>query len=679
MKRLTFIFLFTCTFGFCQSRKTIDNLKKRLAITKPDTSRIRVLLQLGEAFGLPSPLRNVDSAKYYINQVLDLSSKNNERAGEAEALLLLGTINYAGSHVLEAISNYQKSLKIYEELNDTLGIIKSLRGFSSIYFFKKDFRRELDNYLRIEQLARKINNKQELISTLNRIGHTYTRPGINQLDSANYYINQSLQLNPENDIKRANALATKGFIYSFEKSYSKALDYLRQALAIFKKFNDERNIMEKTFGIGDVYFRLNQLDSALHYSQLAYRLGSVSADSLRAKRLYGFRIATIYEKLNEHREATHYYKIAFNAIAEAEKQGDIQRILDLEYQDKERKWELEKAKAEYTNSLKLYASLGGLFFVSIISFFLYRNNRQKQKANALLQRQRDEIHQQRTQLQQSLETLHNTQNQLIQKEKLASLGELTAGIAHEIQNPLNFVNNFSELSVDLANELKVEIKKSDLDRDLIEDLANDLTLNQEKINHHGKRASGIVKGMLEHSRTTTGERQLTDINQLADEYLRLSYHGMKVKNKDFEADYELVADENLPLVSVVPQDIGRVLLNLINNAFYAVNQRAKSEEAIGYQPKVTVQTKYSLPKGSDHRMEGWGGVEIQVQDNGTGMSEATKAKIFQPFFTTKPTGEGTGLGLSLAYDIITKGHGGTLEVETKEREGTTFIVKLPIK
>jgi signal transduction histidine kinase/streptogramin lyase len=276
-----------------------------------------------------------------------------------------------------------------------------------------------------------------------------------------------------------------------------------------------------------------------------------------------------------------------------------------------------------------------------------------------------------TQLQSSLENLKFTQTQLIQKEKLASLGELTAGIAHEIQNPLNFVNNFSELSVELAHELKEEVQKPEIDKETVAALVEDLAENQEKINLHGKRASSIVKGMLEHSRTGTGERQLTDINQLADEYLRLSYHGLRAKDSSFNSDYELITDENLPKINVVSQEIGRVLLNLINNAFYAVNERSKVKEA-GYQPKVTVTTK-AAENQSDRRA-----VEVHVHDNGMGMSDATKAKIFQPFFTTKPTGEGTGLGLSLAYDIVTKGHGGTIEVKSAKGEGTTFVVKLPI-
>jgi two-component system NtrC family sensor kinase len=272
-----------------------------------------------------------------------------------------------------------------------------------------------------------------------------------------------------------------------------------------------------------------------------------------------------------------------------------------------------------------------------------------------------------SELKQSLNVLQSTQTQLIQKEKLASLGELTAGIAHEIQNPLNFVNNFSEVSAELVEELEEEQQKPQRDPELEAELLGDLKQNLHKINHHGKRASSIVKGMLEHSRTGTGERQLTDINQLADEYLRLSYHGLRAKDSRFNIDYELITDNNLPNIEVVPQEIGRVLLNLINNAFYTVNERAKQGEP-NYQPKVTVTTK-----AADNHLE------IRVADNGTGIPENIKAKIFQPFFTTKPTGEGTGLGLSLAYDIVTKGHGGTMEIESVVGEGTTFIVKLPIQ
>jgi signal transduction histidine kinase/ligand-binding sensor domain-containing protein len=271
-----------------------------------------------------------------------------------------------------------------------------------------------------------------------------------------------------------------------------------------------------------------------------------------------------------------------------------------------------------------------------------------------------------------------TQSQLIHSEKMASLGELTAGIAHEIQNPLNFVNNFSEVSKELVEEFKNEKAKGKSERDeaLEDEILNDISQNLEKINHHGKRASDIVKGMLQHSRTSSGQKEPTDINALADEYLRLAYHGLRAKDKSFNAEFVTDFDESLPKINVIPQDIGRVLLNLINNAFYAVDKRAK-ENVEGYKPEIVVSTSSSpLEKGG---IKGGlnGVVTITVSDNGPGIPSHIVDKIFQPFFTTKPTGQGTGLGLSLSYDIV-KAHGGELKVETKEMEGSEFIIQLPI-
>jgi signal transduction histidine kinase len=258
----------------------------------------------------------------------------------------------------------------------------------------------------------------------------------------------------------------------------------------------------------------------------------------------------------------------------------------------------------------------------------------------------------------TLTELKSAQDQLIHSEKMASLGELTAGIAHEIQNPLNFVNNFSEVSNELLSEMKEEIENGNNEE--VAELVEDLIQNLDKIAHHGKRASGIVKGMLDHSRASSDEKVLTDINVLADEYLRLAYHGLRAKDKSFNANFKTMLANDLPKINIVAQDIGRVILNLINNAFQAV----KGVES----PEVTVKTQKKD-----------GVVEISVRDNGPGVPEDIKEKIFQPFFTTKPTGEGTGLGLSLSYDIVTKGHGGKLKVETQKGKGSEFIVELPVK
>ena len=266
-------------------------------------------------------------------------------------------------------------------------------------------------------------------------------------------------------------------------------------------------------------------------------------------------------------------------------------------------------------------------------------------------------------LQKSLEDLRAAQAQLIQSEKMASLGELTAGIAHEIQNPLNFVNNFSDVNAELVDELKSELATGNVQSAI--EIADNIKDNEQKINQHGKRADGIVKGMLQHSRTGSGQKEPTDINVLADEYLRLAFHGYRAKEKSFNAKFESDFDTSIGKINVVPQDVGRVLLNLINNAFYAVNEKQKSNIA-GYEPGITIRTGRIDEK-----------IEIRVIDNGIGISQKVVDKIFQPFFTTKPTGSGTGLGLSLAYDIV-KAHGGELKVETKEGQGTTFIMELPI-
>ena len=311
----------------------------------------------------------------------------------------------------------------------------------------------------------------------------------------------------------------------------------------------------------------------------------------------------------------------------------------------------------------LGATLAGLVLLAGLGFVLWRGNRRQQQANALLSQQKAEIQTQRDQTTQALTELRTTQAQLIQKEKMASLGELTAGIAHEIQNPLNFVNNFADVSAELVQELKEAQAAGNSEE--IAALADDLTQNLQRISQHGQRAAGIVRGMLEHSRASTGQRQPVAVNALCDEYLRLAYHGLRAKDKNFNATLETDFAPNLPPVEAVPGDLGRVLLNLLTNAFYAVQKRQQAGEP-GYAPTVGVRTRL-VPAG----------VEMQVTDNGTGMSEAVQQKIFQPFFTTKPTGEGTGLGLSLSYDIISKGHGGTLGVASQEGEGTTFTVRVP--
>ena len=302
--------------------------------------------------------------------------------------------------------------------------------------------------------------------------------------------------------------------------------------------------------------------------------------------------------------------------------------------------------------------------LQILAFKLDRTEKVKRTTAILLEETIEELEQKRKDVEGALAELKATQAQLIQSEKMASLGELTAGIAHEIQNPLNFVNNFSEVSEELVHELKEELEKGDIEE--AKAISDDVIQNLAKINHHGKRASSIVKGMLEHSRKSSGIKEPTDVNAICEEYLRLAYHGLRAKDKTFNATFETHFDSNLSKIEIISQDVGRVVLNIINNAFYAINERSKKGE-MDYDPKVTVTTQ-QIANGQ---------VQISILDNGLGIPDLIKDKIFQPFFTTKPTGQGTGLGLSLSYDIV-KAHGGEIKVETQEGEGTKFVVHLPL-
>ena len=365
-------------------------------------------------------------------------------------------------------------------------------------------------------------------------------------------------------------------------------------------------------------------------------------------------LAEVYDKMGDAEKSKENYKkyisLQDSLLADQRKLSNIS--FEAEQQMNEKELSINQLKSENKiSALTRNFSFGIIALVLLLSGVIYYRYKSKQKANAVLEK--------------TLSDLKSTQAQLIQAEKMASLGELTAGIAHEIQNPLNFVNNFSEVSNELIDEMKEELKKGNYDD--ANEIADDVKQNLEKITHHGQRAADIVKGMLQHSSSSSGVKEPTDINALCDEYLRLSYHGLRAKDKSFNASMKTDFDNSIGNINIIPQDIGRVILNLINNAFYAVDEKKKSGIE-NYEPTVSINTKKVDDK-----------LEIRVSDNGNGIPQNVLDKIFQPFFTTKPTGQGTGLGLSMSYDIITNGHSGELKVETKEGEGTTFIILLLYK
>jgi signal transduction histidine kinase len=443
--------------------------------------------------------------------------------------------------------------------------------------------------------------------------------------------------------------------------------YLYQALQVATEYKETNRQM-----LAIVYRRLSSIyqeggvkDSSLYYAKKAYEVGSEPG----LINTQWFRDGGVYEDLykayliNNQPDSVLKYQGLTLTTRDAwnkEKYKNLAAFQSVLLSEASRLRELEKQQIETQSKIRTYSFLAVLAVLSIIGFILYRNNRQKQKANKVLE--------------SALTNLKSTQSQLIQSEKMASLGELTAGIAHEIQNPLNFVNNFSEVSAELVDEMKEELAVGN--SQLAVEIAEDIKQNLEKINHHGKRADAIVKGMLEHSRTGSGVKELTDLNALADEFFRLSYQSFLAKDPNFKVELRTNLDPDLPKVSVIPQDIGKVLLNLYSNAFYACATSRPLQGGGSQTPTVTLSTStYTTLQGGSASPENSGGVKISVKDNGPGIPDSIKSKIFQPFFTTKPTGQGTGLGLSLSYDIV-KAHGGELKVDTKEGEGSAFIITL---
>lgn len=452
----------------------------------------------------------------------------------------------------------------------------------------------------------------------------------------------------------ASALATwSRFVPDNEK-----LKYYRYTVAIATNRRDDANKAEALLDISGYYLRNDKRDSALYYARKVYQL--TAGSSLREK-LYPALLLS--KSFNGKADSTLKYTLEYYAIRDSlQNFNKAQRAQALAFADVQNRRDAQAKQDAYFANLKMYGLAVVAAFLIILAIVLWRGSRRRKVANELLQEQKD-------QLEQTLDELEATQNQLIQSEKMASLGELTAGIAHEIQNPLNFVNNFSEVSMELVDEMELELTKGDKNEAI--SIAVDIKQNLEKIRHHGQRADSIVKGMLQHSKAGSGTKEPTNINVLATEFIRLAYHGLRAKDKTFNSETSMHLDDDLPLVNVVPQDIGRVLLNLFNNAFYAVQQKQQTAGE-DYTPMVEVSTSlFTPPSGSQ-------GIYLRVKDNGTGIPDDIKDKIMQPFFTTKPTGQGTGLGLSLTYDIVVKGHGGKIDVDSVEGDYTEFAVWLPL-
>ncbi len=574
----------------------------------------------------------------------------------------------AGSYTFDAdynnaISNYLKAAEIYKTYSPG-GYSNEINAIGRYYYLWGNYDRAF-HYLELGirlcvNLGRWMNVAESKIalSIIQKEQKEYAA-ALNTIDSA-LVISNSLK---DYQLRAISLTEKAGILLEIRKPDS-AFSCLKEALHIRDSLSfplvTNNGELEINFYLYKYYNQIrNELDAESELTE-AYSLAIQFQDDKLIQK-YRKELATYYEEHNKTGKAADlalsYINLGdsiqsnfnkSNIAAYENEQEEVKRNVEIQQLINQKK---AQRKSFVLGGVFLFLLAGGLF--SRLQF-IRKTRKQLKDKNILIEKEK-------LRAEQSLEYLKATQTQLIHSEKMASLGELTAGIAHEIQNPLNFVNNFSEVNLELIEELKEGINKGNLAE--TKAVAEDITQNEQKINFHGKRADAIVKGMLQHSRSSNGVRELTDINTLADEYLRLAYHGLRAKDKSFYADFKMEADNALPKVNVVPQDIGRVILNLINNAFYATSEKKKQQKE-SYMPEVIVITKKLV-----------NGIEIRVRDNGNGIPQNVLDKIFQPFFTTKPTGEGTGLGLSLSYDII-KAHGGELKVETNQGEGTEFIIQL---
>jgi two-component system NtrC family sensor kinase len=660
MKKIFFIiFLFSITEIVIAQDHVKDSLLTLLQKTKEDTTRVNLLFDLSYYYDSHSKL---DSTILWATQGLTLAQKIGYKKDEMNRKLFIAYKSWVIGDFSTAI---KLSYPIYEyskSINDASLMWKAYGVLFNSYRDQGDYRDALKLGWEGKNI---IESKKDSISysiLYAIIGSVYY--GLERYDSAYIFLNKAITFpKPYND---GNGWISLMFARALEKldNYNDAIVYYRQSIKRLILQSNLKDLAGAYNSLASLYENKSQSDSAIIYANKALEITQQKKFNKEKAETY-LIFSRIYEKVNP-AMAFDYYKLAISARDSLYNQEKQRQISSFKFNEELRKNEIQNAKIQSRNRLRMNAFLGSTFTLIVIAIFLFINNRRKQKA--------------KQKIESAFDQLKSTQAQLIQSEKMASLGELTAGIAHEIQNPLNFVNNFSEVNTELAEELKMELAKGNTQ--LANEIADDIKDNSEKINHHGKRAADIVKGMLQHSRTSSGLKEPTDINKLADEYLRLAYHGLRAKDKSFNAEFKTDFDPNLPKINVIPQDIGRVLLNLINNAFYAVDKKAKlltppppeggsKNDQIKFVPTVTVSsTSLNPPSGGR-------GVRVVVKDNGEGIPPHIVDKIFQPFFTTKPTGQGTGLGLSLSYDIV-KAHGGELKVETKEGEGSEFIIQLPI-
>jgi len=643
----------TCLTASGQNLLNPDSLKKH----RQDSVYDEALFQKVSSFFN----NNTDSAACYIKKEKAFSQKVGYLKGEIRSQLAYAMLMSRLGNLPLSIKTTLAQLPRARAIHLWRAVAQCYNVLGSDYAKMGDQKAALNYFLKFKAVTD--SNRVVFWAFASKVNVANQYINMNMADSARYYADlaDSVLRKDHDTSSVAYLLGIRGRIEVLKGNYKKGIDYCRMSL--LKTYRDFNLVSTTEITIATAYQQLNRSDSCVYYAEAAYRSAMLVNNPylvVKATEL----LKNEYYILKNYKNAFDYQQIMLKARDSLYNIGKAVEIQNELYNEAQKARRANDIRVELQNRIRLYIVLGVLSVMVIIAVFLLYANSQRKKANKVLQQRNEQIENQHEALEKSFSDLKATQTQLIQSEKMASLGELTAGIAHEIQNPLNFVNNFSEVSTELIDEMDEELDKGDIEE--AKAIAADVKQNLEKIRHHGKRADAIVKGMLQHSQTGTGSKEMKDINPLADEVMRLAYHGLRAKDKSFNAELITNFDSKLPAVNIIAQDISRVLLNLFNNAFYAVNQKQKTA-GVDYKPEVTVSTY--IEKNN---------LVINVKDNGNGIPDAIKDKIMQPFFTTKPTGEGTGLGLSLSYDIVVKGHGGNIQVNSIEGEGSEFIIQLPV-
>ena len=639
-----------------QSQNSVlDSLRIELNHSEPESiQRATALGNLADFYAF----LQFDSSIYYSSKTFELSGKLNFLYGK-----YLGYMS--DFHRMNCQGNFPKALdaalnlqRIAEQLKKDSPWVGPYASYfpGVLYRAMEDWPNAIDKFKEAIELQKKIGPIADTYADYSLLALIMLRTG--RMDSALNFAQIGYDLsNQSTRYQQFDMVSTAalGDVHLALNHVDSAELLFRRAVEQSRQYDNDYFEARNYNSLALLFARTNSRDSSLLYAHKALQL-CLTHNYTEFTQVASKILADTYDKEKKADSALKYLRIMLAAKDSLFSQAKVRQFQQETFTEIQR---LERTQ----NRLRIYGLSAAMFLFLLLAFIMFRSARQRKKAAARIEK--------------AYQELKATQAQLIHSEKMASLGELTAGIAHEIQNPLNFVNNFSEVNAELIQELNSDLSKEQLSpngREAIEKLVDDLATNSAKIVHHGKRADGIVKSMMQHARAQGGQKELTDLNNLASEWLQLCFHGMRSKEKGFQCEVKTDLDPNLSKCNVDPQNIGRVLMNLYNNAFYAVNQMQhsiKPEDNGSYKPEVLVRTqKIQMPSGNQS-------VQIVVKDNGNGIPKQNIDKIFQPFFTTKPTGQGTGLGLSLAYDII-KAHGGEIKVESTEGEGSQFVIQLHI-